>query len=275
MNSSLADPNPWPLTESPWPVILILVAYIAFVLKYGKIYMKNRQPYNLRRVLYVYNIGQVIYNGVYFAIVSIKSNILNSFYYLQSRLQIFYYLVIVGICNWHCMEPFPIGHERKNLERYMHMAYFINKILDLLDTVFFVLRKSYKQITVLHVYHHLMMVIGCYLVSRFYGTGGHVNSLGLVNSFVHSVMYFYYFLSALYPGIKASIWWKKYITITQLVQFVILFIYANYVMFFSKGCGYPKFLLIVQILQAVIMMYMFGNFYLKTYIRPVQRKKQG
>lgn len=173
------------------------------------------------------------------------------------------------------MEPFPFGHEHKNLERYMHMAYFMNKILDLLDTVFFVLRKSYKQITVLHVYHHLMMVIGCYLVLRFYGTGGHVNSLGMVNSFVHTVMYFYYFLSALYPGIKASIWWKKYITITQLVQFVTLFFYANYVLWFSKGCGYSKFLLIVQIFQAVVMMYMFGNFYVQTYIRPVQRKKQG
>lgn len=184
-------------------------------------------------------------------------------------------MVIVGICNWQCMEPFPAGHERKNLERYMHFAFYINKILDLLDTVFFVLRKSYKQISFLHVYHHIMMVIGCYMILRYYGTGGHINTLGLVNSFVHTIMYFYYFLSALSPGIKASIWWKKYITISQIIQFVLLFTYASYIMVFSPDCGYPKFQLLVQMVQAVMMMYMFGNFYYKTYIlRSVQRKKK-
>lgn len=64
------DPNPLPMTDSPWPVTFILASYIIFVLKLGKIYMRNRDPYDLRRVLYVYNLGQVAYNGIYFAIVS-------------------------------------------------------------------------------------------------------------------------------------------------------------------------------------------------------------
>jgi len=88
-------------------------------------------------------------------------------------------------------------------------------------------------------------------------------------------MYFYYFLSARYPGIKASIWWKKYITLTQLIQFVIIFVYSFYVWLFSKDCNFPRSLLLLQIIQAVLMMYMFGNFYIKTYIRPMQLKKQG
>ncbi|KAL7737244.1 hypothetical protein ACLKA6_005422 [Drosophila palustris] len=187
----------------------------------------------------------------------------------------FYYLIIVQICDLKCMVSFPEGHERKNLEKYLHYAYFINKIIDLLDTVFFVLRKSYKQISFLHVYHHVMMVLVCHLIMRFYGTGGHNNSVGMINSFVHTVMYFYYFLSAKYPGIKASIWWKKYITLIQLIQFVIIFTHASYVLLFVKDCAFPSSLLLLQILQAVLMMYMFSNFYIKTYIRPVQRKKQG
>ncbi|XP_034102026.1 elongation of very long chain fatty acids protein F-like [Drosophila nasuta] len=248
------DPQQLPLTNSPWPIFLILTSYILFVLKYGKRFMANRKAYNLKKVLYVYNLGQVAYNGIFFGVV-------------------FYYLVIVGICNFRCMENFPFGHKHKNLERYVHFAYFINKILDLLDTVFFVLRKKYRQISFLHVYHHIMMVLGCYMVMRFYGTGGHFNVLGMVNSFVHTVMYFYYFLSALYPGINASIWWKKYITITQLLQFVLVFSYASYVFIFSKGCGFPKPLLLLQIVQAIVMIYMFGNFYIKTYIRPQQKAK--
>ncbi|KAH8260935.1 hypothetical protein KR044_000900 [Drosophila immigrans] len=249
-----SDPNPLPLTNSPWPLLIILSVYMLFVLKVGKIFMRNRQPFGLQRVLRVYNLIQVAYNGIFFGIT-------------------FYYLVIVGICNFRCMDNFPFGHKHKNLERYVHFAYFINKILDLLDTVFFVLRKKYRQISFLHVYHHVMMVLGCYLVMRFYGTGGHFNVLGLVNSFVHTVMYFYYFLSALYPGIAASVWWKKYITITQLAQFVGLFCYACYVFLFAEGCGFPQSLLLVQIVQAMVMMYMFGNFYVKTYMRPIQRAK--
>ncbi|XP_030573105.1 elongation of very long chain fatty acids protein F-like [Drosophila novamexicana] len=240
------DPNQLPLTNSPWPLILILTSYLLFVLKFGKIFMKHREPYNLTKLLRIYNLSQVAYNGIFFGIT-------------------FYYLICRRICNLSCMETFPFGHEHKNLERYVHFAYFINKILDLLDTIFFVLRKSYKQISFLHVYHHMMMVIGCYLVMRFYGTGGHFNALGMINSLVHTVMYFYYFLSAHYPGVKANIWWKKYITITQLIQFVALFLYTTYVLIFAKNCRFPSSLLLIQIVQAVIMMYMFGNFYVKTY----------
>ncbi|KAH8407671.1 hypothetical protein KR222_010147 [Zaprionus bogoriensis] len=255
-SNSRTDPNPLPLTDSPWPIIVIVTCYLLFVLKLGKMFMKNREPYDLRRVLAIYNIGQVIYNGIFFGIL-------------------FYYLVLRNICNWRCMDTFPFGHEHKNLERYVHLAYYINKILDLLDTVFFVLRKSYKQISVLHVYHHVLMAGGCYAIMRFFGTGGHLNTVGMVNSFVHTIMYFYYYLSALYPGIKTSIWWKKYITITQLAQFVILGLYTTAVYIFSTGCTYPSGLLLLQIVQAIVMIVMFGNFYVKTYVRPAQRQKQA
>ncbi|XP_034110900.2 elongation of very long chain fatty acids protein F-like [Drosophila albomicans] len=249
------DPNPLPLTSSPWPILIILAVYMLFVLKLGKILMRNREPYKLQRVLRIYNLIQVAYNGIFFGVT-------------------FYYLVVRVICNPRCMETFPFGHEHKNLERYVHFAYFFNKILDLLDTVFFVLRKKYKQISFLHVYHHAIVLFICYATMRFYGTGGHLNSVGLLNSFVHAVMYFYYFLSAERPGVKASIWWKKYITIIQLIQFVLAFIHASYVLIFSRGCGYPRCLLILLDVQALVFMYMFGKFYYITYIRTAQKKQK-
>lgn len=183
-------------------------------------------------------------------------------------------MVLFPIVNWSCMESFPPDHERKTLERYIHFGFFFNKLVDLLDTVFFTLRKSYKQVTVLHVYHHVMVVTVCYAFMRFYGTGGHAGVTGMINSFVHAIMYFYYFLSALYPGVKTSIWWKKYITIIQLIQFVILFVHSTYVLVFSKGCGLPKSIPLIVGLQAVIMMWMFTNFYIKTYIRPQKQVKK-
>lgn len=50
---------------------------------------------------------------------------------------------------------------------YITYMYFLLKIIDLLDTVFFVLRKKNNQITFLHIYHHAGMVFGTYISCKF------------------------------------------------------------------------------------------------------------
>lgn len=65
-----ADPDPIPLAGSPWPIMTIVVGYLLFVFKLGKVFMRNRQPYDLRKVLLVYNLFQVVYNATYFIVVS-------------------------------------------------------------------------------------------------------------------------------------------------------------------------------------------------------------
>lgn len=47
----------------------------------------------------------------------------------------------------------------------------------------------------------------------------------MVNSFIHVLMYSYYALSVFGPSISKFLWWKKYLTIMQLV---ILYIYIQY-----------------------------------------------
>lgn len=51
-----------------------------------------------------------------------------------------------------------------------------------------------------------------------YYPGGHGSFIGLVNSFVHIVMYTYYMLAALGPNVQKYLWWKKYLTTLQLVR---------------------------------------------------------
>jgi len=48
--------------------------------------------------------------------------------------------------------------------------------------------------------------------------GGHATLIGLVNSFVHVIMYSYYLLAALGPTVQKYLWWKKYITTLQMVR---------------------------------------------------------
>ena len=57
--------------------------------------------------------------------------------------------------------------------------YFVVKVTDLLDTVFFVLRKKQNQVTFLHVYHHAGMVMGSWAGVK-YIAGGHATFMGKI-----------------------------------------------------------------------------------------------
>lgn len=52
-------------------------------------------------------------------------------------------------------------------ELYLSYGYFLLKVLDLADTVFFVLRKKQSHVSFLHVYHHAVMVLMTYLAVVF------------------------------------------------------------------------------------------------------------
>lgn len=98
----------------------------------------------------------------------------------------------------------------------LNYYYFACKITELADTIIFVLRKKQNQVTFLHVYHHFIMVWNSWAFLK-YEPGYWMVFLGAVNSFVHTIMYAYYGLSA-YPSLHKYLWWKKYITSLQLVR---------------------------------------------------------
>lgn len=96
-------------------------------------------------------------------------------------------------------------------------VYFLAKISELLDTVFFVLRKKDNQITFLHLYHHTVMPMISWGATKYY-PGGHGTFIGFINSFVHIIMYTYYMMAAMGPQYQKYLWWKKYITTMQMVS---------------------------------------------------------
>ncbi|KAH8369581.1 hypothetical protein KR093_000211, partial [Drosophila rubida] len=244
-----------PFSGSAWPLLSLVVIYLLVVLRFGRRYMDKRRPYNIQNIIIVYNIFQVIYNVILF--------------FTMCKYMKFY----TRTYNVTCMPTLPMDHPEKNIERMLSYAFYINKISDMLDTFFFVLRKSYKQITVLHVYHHILMATGPYWVFRFYGVGGQYSSMILLNTFVHLVMYFYYLMSALNPAATRNLWWKKYITILQFVQFSIAMLQSVYIVMFNPSCEYPIIFHYITITGGLIFVAMFTNFYIQSYLKPRHKKQ--
>jgi GNS1/SUR4 family. len=128
--------------------------------------------------------------------------------------------------------------------------------------VFFVLRKKHNQITFLHMYHHTVMPMVSWGAAKYY-PGGHGTFIGTINSFVHVIMYTYYALAALGDQWQKYLWWKKYITTLQLLQFCIAFIHSSQLLF--TDCGYPRWSVYFTLPNAIFFYYLFSDFYNKAY----------
>lgn len=100
--------------------------------------------------------------------------------------------------------------------------------------------------------------------------GGLGSFHALINSFIHFVMYFYYGLSALGPKYQKYLFWKKYMTKMQMIQFIMVMIHSCQLFFIE--CDYPKFFAYWICSYAIIFMAFFTNFYIQEYI--VRKKKQ-
>jgi hypothetical protein len=73
--------------------------------------------------------------------------------------------------------------------------------------------------------------------------GGHASFFGLLNSFVHIVMYAYYLLAALGPQYQKYIWWKQHMTTLQMIQFIGIMAHGFQVrrnLLLLRGCRMTK-----------------------------------
>lgn len=51
-----------------------------------------------------------------------------------------------------------------------------------------------------------------------YSPGGTATLFGVYNSFVHIIMYGYYMFAVMGPKYQKYLWWKRYLTMIQLVS---------------------------------------------------------
>ncbi|KAL7292505.1 hypothetical protein TKK_0014080 [Trichogramma kaykai] len=240
----------WPLMSSPKPVLLILAAYLTFVLKIGPWIMERRPAFELKTALILYNAFQVLFS-IWLVTLTLNVNLLD--------------LVFTDTCK---ADSAPADGVLQNTLSIGGWWYFFSKITELLDTVFFILRKKYNQVSFLHVYHHTITALFSWCYLKFLpGEQGII--IGFLNSFVHIVMYSYYLIAALGPEYKKYLWWKKYMTWLQLIQFGMMLIYLMYTLVFD--CRMPKALTYFFVTNVIIFIYLFSDFYIKSYNKPKRK----
>jgi hypothetical protein len=135
----------------------------------------------------------------------------------------------------------------------------------LIAQVFIVLKKNNSQLSFLHCYHHGLMVLGTFL--GMWVPGGSIVMLGITNAIIHSFMYSYYLMVIIQPALKKSVWLKRQLTNMQLIQFVFLVVHFARVVL-AENCGFSKGVALAILIQNVCMLALFGDYYLKMYLKP-------
>lgn len=97
-------------------------------------------------------------------------------------------------------------------------VFFMLKILDYVETCVFILRKKDNQVSGLHLYHHVSTLFFAWIAMRYFLVPPMTMGV-FCNSFIHTIMYIYYFLSSWGPEVQKAIApIKPWITIAQMVN---------------------------------------------------------
>ncbi|CAN9503326.1 unnamed protein product [Ophioblennius macclurei] len=241
----------WLLVYSPVPISCIFFCYL-IIIWVGPKLMATRQPVNLKPVLIVYN----------FAMVCLSA-------------YMFYEFTASSWLAGYSLLCQPVDYSDSSLAMRMARVcwwFYFSKVIELSDTIFFILRKKNSQLTFLHVYHHATMIFNWWAGVK-YVAGGQSFLIGLINSLVHVVMYLYYGLAALGPSTAKYLWWKRYLTSLQLLQFFIVTIHTTYNLF--ADCNFPDSMNVVVLAYSLSLIALFSNFYYRSYLAKQGQENQA
>lgn len=243
----------YPLMRTPWPVIAMCISYLWFVKIIGPGLMRDRKPYELFTFIRIYNLGMVVWNGFGFYMAC--------------------YLLNYGLDTFGCQ---PIDTSARDIKSMRIIQYgyifLLSRLVEFVDTICFVLRKKNRQISGFHVFHHFSVPIAVWFFVKF-APGGNSAIFPFLNSFIHTVMYTYYFL-ATFKSARPYLGWKKFLTQFQIVQFIIMILHSTQPLFIPN-CKFPRTFLYINIFFSIVFIYLFTKFYIDNYGKQTVRVAQN
>lgn len=124
--------------------------------------------------------------------------------------------------------------------------------------------------------YYVSNVVNVFSTFQFYwlnvnvGYDGDVYLTIVLNGVIHTVMYTYYFVSLH----TKEIWWKSALTMSQMVQFVLMNAQAGYLLYY--GCSsYPNRIIIAYLYYIMTLLALFAHFFVLSYVwkKPSDKKR--
>jgi elongation of very long chain fatty acids protein 4 len=182
-----------------------------------------------------------------------------------------YNIIQVMLCSYMCLDAFvqayrhnytlmpcePFNATNPVMGDILYIFY-LSKILDFADTVFIIAECRWKQLSFLHVYHHFSIFL-FYWLNLNVGFDGDVFLTIILNGFIHTIMYTYYFVSL---HTSESIWWKKYLTQSQMIQFALMNFQAAYLVL-NECTAFPIRIIKAYFYYIISLLILFMHFYLQ------------
>ncbi|KAI6233451.1 GNS1 SUR4 membrane protein domain containing protein [Aphelenchoides fujianensis] len=157
--------------------------------------MRRRPPFALNNALFYWNAALSVFS--FFALVRFSED------FVQTYLRYGFTHTICRTCN-----PSDVGG-------FWSFVFGCSKLLELGDTLFIVLRK--RPLIFLHYYHHAAVVV--YSAHSAAEHAAPAQAYGIMNMFVHWIMYAYYAYRA--TGKRTSSWIPMAVTTIQTTQMLL------------------------------------------------------
>ncbi|CAG9810026.1 unnamed protein product [Chironomus riparius] len=246
----------FPMMHTPYPILAIIAVYLIFVLKLGRLYMKDKPPFDLDDLLKLYNVFQVC----------CCTYIVLAAHFIHG-----YSFFTFSKC---ILSPEPVGEEdpvslhlvRFHIDGYLFM---LLRLLELIETVFFVLRKKYNQVSILHVYHHISTIVLCWLFLKYRG-GRMEMFIAVINSYVHIIMYAYYFFSSYKRFFTVTNKIKPFITVIQIIQLFLILVQCIAITLCEKSS--LNYAIVINFILNIIL---FSHFFIKAYLWKPKRRVEN
>jgi elongation of very long chain fatty acids protein 4 len=258
------DPNSYPVKSVSIAYPLAALVLYPSGVYFGMRLMDGREPFEIQKYVFVYNMYQCVVNAwvVYEMVMEVLRNP--------------WYTVRYGFLPWgNKVQPGFAGFRMS----WLVWIHYNNKYVELLDTLWMVLKKKKDQISFLHCYHHILLIwVWWHCCST--ESGGEAWFGACVNSLIHVYMYGYYTMSLLKWSVE---WMKIYMTTCQILQFVICLAHAIFVFYQTtygdELRGYiPWEMCADQAFVMVNMLFLFGKFFYKSYVQkrahPKEKKRE-
>jgi elongation of very long chain fatty acids protein 1 len=123
--------------KTPLPLIATFLVYFLIVFKIAPAYMKDRKPLNISRIIQIYNVLQVIACA----------------YFVYQ----FHGIGFTFRNTWKCVNDIQPNLQKKSFD--LVWWFILLRAAELVETVFFILRKKQNQVSNLHLYHHISTLV--------------------------------------------------------------------------------------------------------------------